>query len=635
VTAQDLYGRAQVVGLVKNALKRTGVPGQPLPIVLLVGPRGAGGTALLGRLWAQFGGDALGAHLDLEAAQGIDDIVLAVLQGMHRRLLGIRQIRFSRLGLAVKALSFVDDGGGGRAAFDAYMKSSSSSAAAAALDAWSGRALPLLRSLDQQLLASLAVQLAAWALSIIDDARKSRPVAWFAANGISGGGAKYDPLWELYRWRHERSAASARKVDATLCAALLEDLRGDFNESGLWHGQRPSNCLLLLDNAGDGPGADFLRLIEERRRQDEAAGRPGDPLLVVAVHRGEPPVRGRRWQTVGLADLSLDDIDGMTTSSVLGTARLDTDFVHELTGGHPQAARLLVTLLDRFGRAEEAFDARTLLARALPAAKPNDPWPGEEAGTAVEDFLLKRVFAEESRPRPDDAGGNPRLDALAVCAATPGLRLGACQAAFRFLGWTELNAVDEYDRLKAGLWLAEGSGGQRPHPLVALLLRRWLARDPETWRLVHQGYAAHYSRPGDAVLRQHHTLALVEPSHPEQLASVVAYLDAERDKLAAHKWIGVLDEIVSAPNRLSTDRDPGSFIATLAGTDVPGDRRRVIARLAVACWLYNDRCFDPHRRLAPLISEQYAHLAGLSGLDGEAFFTESRKWRRVERGGEH
>lgn len=46
------FGRAPVVEYVTSALKRKGTPRVPVPAVLLVGPRGSGGTAVLNRLWA-------------------------------------------------------------------------------------------------------------------------------------------------------------------------------------------------------------------------------------------------------------------------------------------------------------------------------------------------------------------------------------------------------------------------------------------------------------------------------------------------------------------------------------------------------------------------------------------------------
>ena len=89
MTDTRLYGRTRIVEFVGKALKRKGVPAKPLPIVLLTGPRGSGGSVLLSRIWREFSPDCLGVRLDLRAAQGVEDIVLAAVQGMGRKVHGI------------------------------------------------------------------------------------------------------------------------------------------------------------------------------------------------------------------------------------------------------------------------------------------------------------------------------------------------------------------------------------------------------------------------------------------------------------------------------------------------------------------------------------------------------------------
>jgi hypothetical protein len=671
VTERDsrLYSRGQVVRFVGEGLKRRGVPSRPLPIVLLVGPRGSGGTALLGRLWADFGADSPGVHLDLASAQTAADVVFAAMQGLRRKIPGIRVIGFDRLRLAFKALSFVDDGGG-RAAFDVYMKAGGRSAVVSSLmQDWANRAAPLLRSPDQQVLAAFLGPAVGGLLSGIDHHRDKRALQWHADNGISAGGSGYDALWELCGRQHERTDEASRDVEKTLCAALLADLRADFNDAALFRGRRTSNCLLLLDNAGTKAGDRLLELLEESRR--DTADEAGDPALVVAAHRsrprswvGEPvPATDGRlsstrladvtdgwWFPVRLTDLSGEDVLRMTKSSVLGSARRDADFVHALTGGHPEAVRQLGTLLVQVDRS--VLDARRLLEHKLgPGREPTGPRPSREAEMTVEDYLLKRIFADEVRMTSSgviEADDNLMLDAMAVCAATPGLRLGASQAAFRFLGWTQIGATDARDRLASAMWLDQASdevGAARPnaaglsaarpnavglHPLAGLLLRRWLARDPDKWRDVHSGYVASYARAQDAALRQFHRLALVEPSRAEDFSVVVEALDAELARCSAQEWLNMLDTIAGAPNRLRTTRDPRAFATTLAGVAEPGNRRRVVARLTAARWLYHDRYFDPSHRLAQLIANEYDNLAQLSTPDGEVFFEESARYRHIE-----
>lgn len=644
----------------------------------LQGTRGSGGTVMLEALWDAFGEECPSVHLDLDAAQATVDVVLATMAGLRRGVSGIRAPHFPRLRLALKALSYVDDGGG-RAAFDAEMPSRWSGAARTTLQDWAGRAGTLLRSPDQQLLAAVAAQLLGSVLAGVDHRREARHLRWFATNGISAGGTRYDPLWELHRWQHERTRIAARRVDKTLCAALLADLRADYNDRSLFHGQRTANCLLLLDNAGGGVGARFLDLLAECRRDSGRADESGDPLVVVAVLRGQPrrpvgePIDATDtrlvfvtprtaadgghpdwWCPVRLTDLSDDTVIDLTRGGALGSARRDADFVAELTGGHPEAADRVASLLATLGG--QTFDVRQLMDHVIPP-RLAEAWRIDEDDVTVEAHLLRRALGEDLvRDEADDAGRvgkadgadgsggsdgdmgrseaskHSLLDAMAACAATPGLRRAAGSAVFQFMGWTELSAVDVRGRLAAAMWLDErGEGDPRLHPYIKVLLCRWLAHDPVAWRDVHQGYAAHYAQPESAPLRHHHHLALVEPAHAEPLTRVIAYLEHEFAERPAAEWLRALDTVTAAPNRVRTTRDPRAFVTTLAGTAEPGSRRTVIARLTVARWLFGDRLFDPRRRLAGLIADEYDHLAQLSDDGAETLFEESARHRTIER----
>jgi hypothetical protein len=659
VTDVRLYGRMRIVEFVEKALKRDGVPEKPLPIVLLVGPRGSGGSMLLGRLWDEFAADCLGVRLDLKAAQGVEDIVLAAVQGLARKVRGIRGIGFPRIAMLLKALSFVDDGGG-RTAFEAYLRAGPREAAAkTALNDWARRAAPLV-SPEQQVLLGAVAKLLGALRSAVGRSRDARVLGWLADYGTRSGGGGYDSLWELYRLHHGRTGDTdtPRPVAKTLCAAFLADLRSDFNESPLLHGQRPKNCLLLLDNAGGRAGDLFLELLAECRRESGAGGERPDPAVVVAVQRGrvrrrviepvEPtderldfdvrhpaaPGDGGHpvwWYPVRLADLDNEYVVEMCASGVLGSQNRDADFLYALTGGHPESVGALARLLARLGRAAP-YDPRLLLGEQ---ELPDDWTPVGGGDAAVEEHLLRRTLADDLVIGPDGgilADGNPMLDVMAVLSVTPGLRRGACNAALQYLGWEQFDADTAQRRLTAAMWLDETPDGAaaRLHPLIALLLRRWLARQPEAWRRAHMGYAAHYSRREDAPVRHHHTLALVEPSQRQPLATVVGYLEEEYARCGSPQdWLRVLDQVTAAPNRLRTTLDPRSFVTALAGVADARSRHQAITRLTVARWLYNDRYFDPARQLAQTIANEYGHLADGTD-DNEVLFRQAGKYRRVE-----
>ena len=653
-----MYGRKRIVEFVGKALRRSGVPVKPLPIVLLVGPRGSGGSMLLGRLWDEFSADCLSVRLDLRPAQGVEDIVFALVQGLGRRIHGIRDIEFPRTGMLLKALSF-DLDGGGRQSFEAYLRAAPRDAAVnSALTDWAGRAAPLM-SPEQQVLLGTVAKLLGALHSAVGRSRDLRALRWLTEYGARSADGGYDSLWELHRLHHGRTGDTdtPRLVAKTLCAALLADLRSDFNDSSLLRGQRPRNCLLLLDNAGGRVGDVFLELLAECRRESDAGGDRPDPAVVVAVQRGRvrrrlidavQPTDARLdfgvrhpfaprdddhpvwWYPIRLADLDNEYVAEMCASGVLGSQHRDADFLSELIGGHPESAHRLTQLLARRGRTGP-FDPRLLLdEQDLP-----EHWPAAGADTSVEEYLLKRTLADDlvlDRDGGVPAGDNPMLDTMAVLSLTPGLRRGACNAALSYLGWDRFDADTAQRRLTAAMWLDETPDGEaaRMHPLIALLLRRWLARRPEAWRGAHLGYAAHYSRRADAPVRHHHNLALVEPARRESLATVIGFLEEEYDRCGSpQEWLGVLDQVAAAPNRLRTTMDPRSFVTSLAGVTDGRNRHQALTRLTVARWLSTDRYFDPARRLAQTIANEYEHLAEHTD-DNEVLFRQAGKYRRIE-----
>src|SRR5947209_6071540 len=279
-----LYGREHFIQRVGDALEHRGERERPLPIVLVTGPRGSGGTALLGALWRTFNQSALSVQLDLGAAQGVDDIVFATMQGLRRKVPWIAPVRFTRLRLAFKALSYTD-GGGGRAAFDTYLRAGPGHAAAAALDRWAARAASLLPSLEQQVVTALLAEVAHLVFSGLDRARDAAALAWFAQENVfARRGTGQDALWELNQAYHGGGQAQRRDVDRMLCAALLADLGAEYGRKRLL-GRPVRNSLLLGDDAGSRVAADFLDLVEECRRASAQRDDPTDLLLVVAVRR--------------------------------------------------------------------------------------------------------------------------------------------------------------------------------------------------------------------------------------------------------------------------------------------------------------------------------------------------------------
>lgn len=703
---ERLYGRGKVIDFAKAALRCENVRDQPLPILLLVGPRGSGGSALLARLWQEFGDDGPCVRLDMLNAEEVADVTLIAMQGLLRHVWGVRQLRFPRLRLAVKALSFADAGGiNSRAAFETYMRKGGRTAkASSTLRDWTDRVSPLLLSPDQQLLAKIVSRLLGWLLSGIDHQRDQAILRWFAEESDVAGSGGFDPLWRLHQWQRETDGTKRYRADKTMCDAFLTDMRTDYANTGFRHDSRTRNPGLLLDNVDSRLGGRLLELLDECRRKSRNSNQPADPLLVVAVQRGLPsdrvdaPVieavqddldfakwlrtaaaaeRSALWCPVYLSALSNNDVIDMTPSRVLGPSdrvHRDADFIRSLTGGHPEATERLATVLAAM---DTPADPRLVLDQHM-SPEMRSQWDAGGPDTTVGDHLLKRAFADTLQTLPDggiDPDGNELLDAMAAGAATPGFRLGACQAVLDFCEWKGATAVAARDRLTEAMWRAEppqdhsgspvtpAGAEERPagnlHPLAGLLLRHWLARDPAKWANVHEGYVSHYSGKDDVALRYRHKLALVtakagwEDSRPTvgntstasadsgQLLEIVTFLGREWDSDSGEEpesvrqrtrdWLHVLDTVADAPNRLRTTHHPEAFVRALAGPVAPGSRHQVFARLVVSRWLFNDRLFDPARRLARVIADEYHLLAQLPGGDGDILLEEEARYRKIQR----
>jgi hypothetical protein len=509
---------------------------------------------------------------------------------------------------------------------------------------------------------SIAVEVGAALAWIVDGINRRRVgdyLAWYANNVGRGNGTRVGPLLLMHEWwrtAHTPDGTVARgELSRALCAALLADLRDGFNRAGLAHGLRTTNCLLLLDNSDSAAGAEFLETLAECRRlvPDEpdplfvvaAQGRwpelnpaavslilPADESLnyadwLAAAKRRETP--GSPWYPVLLADLDAANVTSMVTSHVLGAAWRDVDFVQDISGGNPFAVRQLARQLTLPG---SGFDPRRVLTRQL------------------EDELLAGL-------RPVWLGDRDLL-AMAVFAATLRPTLTAAGSVFKSLRWTGvadadaeeayLNELDIRDLFLSLMWARnDDEGWLAVKPLPRLLLMRLLARDGTQWDQTHEGYLAHYRAQAarDHVAEQHHLLALTTSSSDGNVGKVAAHLEKQFGTLNPSEWNAVLTAITTAPNRLrhasdgqhQTDGTPGfggepeEAVRRLAGVASPDDRPRTITRLVAARWLYNDRLFDPRRRLARLLDREYYELAQLTDGNSDVFYREVSRFRKIAR----
>lgn len=630
-----LYGRSQIFEYAAAALRRDRSPArEPFPIMLLLGPRGAGGTAVLNRLRA-LGADHPGAFLDLAHAEDVGTIVFAAVYELERqRVSGMRRVRhFPRLGVVVGALSYQgneDDA----AAFLAHIRDSRGSGAfAAMLQTWTDRVAPLLPVPMQPDLARLLSGVLGALISGIKERRIDSLV------DSLGGIQRLRTLtgrWRLGLEGHQGQAAQ-RAVDRLLVTAFVDDLRADFNH-GPSATRRPSNSFLLLDDCDGQAAVDFLDHLADTRRAAYADEVPADPLVVFATQHGRlhddagdpiastdpalvysKPDRNaprsdhpRLWLPVELSALQRPDVQAMIGSSPRGKVAQDTTFVLALTAGHPAATRLLTNVLATLGTS--TFEPPGVLDRDLPDEIVLAHIPRAQRSGTVLDVMIRSVLGLDPTvpaPASDHSAQPPLIAQLALGAATRSFDPDAVGAALLYQRWPD-NSRELREYLESRLWLApEGVASGHPgrvhprlHPLPTLLLRRWLARFPELWRRVHEGYASYYGNRDNALFL-FHTLAQTDAAHRDSLQTVAATLHREISSRSKSEWHLLLEAVTDAPCRLPMPADLSTTVNRIAGIrPEPPDLRRSIARLAVATWLHSDVYLDPHAKLAEVVNQE-------------------------------
>lgn len=643
----ELHGCGRVIRFVTDGLDRSRNRDRP-PVVLLIGPRGSGKTMLLDRLEADHNEGSPTVRLDFGLAPDASpravmvDIGYRLSPGVAR----VGRVRLPLLGIGLIAVSLDPESGASPAEQLGQQLSARRRVSGRMLEELARQAGTLLPPEQQAVMAELA-NVVGWIIDGVSTRRLGEYLAWYGGTVGRGDGTKLGPLLQLYEWwRHASADADAearRDVWRALCAALLADLRTDFNQFSLSHGRRTTNCLLLLDNADSTAGTEFLETLAECRFKV-----PGetDPLLVVAAHgiRPEfqpptgPPImatdhnlsyacwlsaarehdgRLSPWYPVELADFSIDNVISVIGSHVLGKAWRDADFVRAIGGGHPVAVQELARRLTRAG---PDFDPRNVLTA--------------RAG----DDLLGRL-------RPAWLGDR-ELIAMAVFSATLRPRLRAAASVFRALRWTDVSDLDVSDLFLRLMW-GQDKDWLEIRPVLRVLLSRLLAQDSDLWDKTHEGFLAHYRTQGarDPVAEQFHLLALTASLSGSNLGAVAACLNGWLDVQGSREWNNVLAAITTAPNRLrhsdegrqaagdppEFQRDAEDVVKRLADVPSPSERLRTVTRLVTARWLHNDRLFDPAHRLARLLAREYYELAQLTGGDCEVFYAEASAFRKMAR----
>lgn len=640
-----LHGRDQALKLVRGFMERPKEGHTPRsrrsPVVVFVGPRGSGKTALLDELARRLDQQVPYARVDFERMDGAapHEVLIALAFELNRQCGTYGRLAFPRFVV-------------GELAIDQELDVGDRAVARAQIE----RALEEYRSVDRlreffrrlvpDVLSGMAatkgvpgVQVAGeylpdLLLDGITSRRLGRRVvlgkgqSWYGELDRWPTDGSVDGLVELnLRARRVDVQENRSEVDEVLFEAFLADLRDDYGANRR-AGKHSLNCVVLLDNVDTTDGLDFLaELVRVRRQRTAEEDTWVDPLTVVATSRGILPTRvlgtgapiatlavagiadyatrsddrlGRWWYPVRLRDLTEPEILTMVKALRLreGTNRRIAAAVYQFTRGHPGATRLILdTVAEQPG---DVDDLRLVLGR---------PEPGGPDGTTVEDGLRRRLL----RAFPDDL-----IDDLVTCSAARDMNQAARLAAHS--GLLECSREDLKTIFQPGLWDSpeEGQPAVLQPVLRRLLLQTLAARkpdDPAGWRQVHGWLRARAVEESDLAHALHSALAVGDVEY------VVAELTDQLPRIDVAEWLALLRAVVTAPNAFDDMRTPMQRLPR---------RTAPMTMLSTALWLSADPLGNGQRKaLHTSIAASYDAIAPLS-LNGLAVLQAAAEWHRRE-----
>ncbi|HEV2779461.1 MAG TPA: hypothetical protein VGX25_08665 [Actinophytocola sp.] len=629
--------------VVDECVKRPNGSSRKLPIVVALGPRGTGKTALLQTIEDRCSDRVPFARLDLEEMSEARprEIVTSLAFDLSRDCRQFGRLAFPALTLCLLVV--------GNA-----LNLQNRQEALGDLRSLLSRKQPMDKYGEDigelvQLVGKFG--LPGWAPSATD--LLLRGLGWVerrrwlsSVRRLSQGQADpRDVLIDLKK-KEQGKEDSQKAVDVTFCEAFLTDLRRAF-VGGLNRSRRTANCVVLLDNIHTLSGRLFLDILTQLRRKAE--GDP-DPMVVIGTSRCWHPSWNAKWRRPGAAPAGNDarpaprrpsDVDDDWRDSVPNESSPDfwylvelghlsehdtidvaaehkvvlphvPTFVHRLTDGHPWAVRRMFDEIVTLANPAEMPDLRELFA----------------ANGAIADEALDYLLQDLDSP-------TQRRDLITASAGR----------GIEFLSDSEILQSDMPDgesalhhALSNNLWLVYESDEKGSQYVLNPWLRRLLllklaARDdtsPIGWTQVHTRCRDLREKQGHSTDARYHDLALGD------IAAVVAHLRAPFDSLTspfdletAKQWLKEFDAITAAPNRLPNQEDPRVQVEELIRDLEPiGSFEMAMPRLVAASWISNDPLGDPRNTLRPVIASAYEHLARRRGHGSILLFDRAEMYRQ-------
>jgi Cdc6-like AAA superfamily ATPase len=419
-----------------------------------------------------------------------------------------------------------------------------------------------------------------------------RGMEWWGHRDTGFSDDPLDVLIDLNRM----AVASPRNADALLWNALLADLRDARRSNPL--AKRLPTYAILIDNIDTPSGREVLdTLITAHDRDTEHKGAPHALLTVIATARVDPLLssqKSRRYVSTQLDDLSERDCFSMMAA----LPRHIAGAVHRFTNGHAGSIRMITEAL--MHQPETASSMRAVLD--LQVQQDND------RPIRLEVLLLKQFVHD--------------LSAMAVHDYTTYV------AARHLREATALTEVPTPLPAALGVPLGRRSKEIVVHPLLRRLLLNRLAQrpdhDPDNWTSVFERLRERCIEHEDLTGELYHSLALGE------LETVTQRLAEQFQRVDIASWLGLLDAVTAAPNRLHLN-EYRDFMAVWSGPR--NGVMRTLANLVPALWLVQDPLISVEKGLHSQIADAYRTLAMITDFTGTTpLLKRVERHRRAEEG---
>ncbi|GAA5059974.1 hypothetical protein [Nocardia callitridis] len=668
-----LYGLQSITGrLLEQLLARSEGRSRKLPVIVALGPRGSGKTALL-RNAADRCERIPHVYFDFDDHDSDPKGVLGGLAfGLSKRWYQFGRIAFPQLWLCLLVVGSTLEGAptnrrralrelGEIMADDQPVEQNRE--AIVQLVRWTGSIVP---------------GLPAWLAPAADGLL--RGLGWFdrrrllqrlpRMDGIPGTGP--DMLADLAKWDSNNDADLAA-VNKLFMDAFLNDLRRAY--SGFNRTRRTLNCVVLLDNVHTVSGQKFLIALQAARR---TARDDWDPMVVIATsrtwmphlsdswhrpggHRSsdddyrrprghltnghswpaprkptdvdtdwprgtEPECPWSPWYLLDLSQLAAQDITDLTVHRFRHANPAITAFVRGLTGGHPGGTATTLQALSAL-RDIDTDDQRLSVARRIfdlpfpqQATQPSEP---TLTPTSMHEHWLEQVMQ-------DFELAADRRD-LVTASAASNVDLFYQQD---LLDAVPSNGEELLERLRHHLWVRQRRGAVSPdlelNPWLRHILLQELAdrpdSDPRNWTMTHALCRAAYQNDGQETAARYHDVAMGNLDSALEYLGRAFAIPGRFDLPAAEAWLTDLDLITSAPSRLAVDEDPIDQVHALVQRS-SADEDDALAWLVASLWISNNSVGDPGRTLVRIIKNELQRVAHGHGRGSQLLYDRAERYQ--------